>query len=261
MDFHIPNFNISDDFKVYRDKPEEKIIIVDTGYSGEKTFRFAIVPLSVGKFTIKPFEISYFDIIEKKYKILKSKELKITVDKNTEEIDSFPNDTTTSKVKKRGVKFIKKGILPIKEDLSSIKDNSPLSFFRFIILVMFIPLCFLFLKIALIILKEKTDAKTKMLKKASKSFKKAKSFDDDFLTNLYSGITYTIYAKANKTGEGISYEEATNILKDANFDDILTKRIILLLEKIDSVKFSGISIKKDYKSMFDETKQLLKKIK
>ena len=68
-----PKINFPPDFEVYDTKT--------TDVNGGKRFEFPFIPRSYGDFELEPVEYSYFDISSKKYVTLRSKPLKVHVEK------------------------------------------------------------------------------------------------------------------------------------------------------------------------------------
>ena len=79
MDVEPPEVEFPDTYKVYADNPEEDIQFGPSGYSGKKTFRFALVPTQEGRHTLPPVQLRYFDVSEGQYQVLSSHPLFVTV--------------------------------------------------------------------------------------------------------------------------------------------------------------------------------------
>ncbi|MBF0204417.1 MAG: protein BatD [Desulfamplus sp.] len=141
MDAQAPTVAIPSDFKVYDDSPEEKIELTLQGYSGEKIFKRAIVPIKSGKYTIEPIILTFFNVSTHAYETISTTSIKIEVEQSTEQSgnqqsfnadandDSLNNPqnlnrnedvgTNSKKVReKKNVEFTGKDILSIKEDAS-----------------------------------------------------------------------------------------------------------------------------------------------
>ena len=257
MDIEDVKVALPKSFKIYKDTPEENINLTEAGYSGTKIFRFAIVPLKSGSFTIKPIEVSFFDIVEKKYKLLKSDPITLFVKKA--DVKDVVINKKNGGVSKKEVEFLEKDILPLKTNFSSLKNNEALSINRFILLSVIPIVLFGLLKILLLFFNAKISDARFMLKKSDIAFKKAKKFDSDFLSNLTNALNYAILAIKGERGESLSYEEAKKIVTEKK-GAILAETVVKFLEQIDSAKYSGFDKKKDYKPMFLEVKKILKKI-
>jgi len=67
------------DFKKLSATGKEDTIKDQNGVSGSKSFEIVLIPLKEGKFTLPPFEFSYFDPDKKEYRTLKSRELSVNI--------------------------------------------------------------------------------------------------------------------------------------------------------------------------------------
>ena len=260
MDCDSVDVKLSDSFKIYKDKPEEEINLTEAGFSGKKTFRFAIVPLKKGSYEIEPIKLSFFDIVEKKYKLLESLPIKIVVEKGDKSVSKGNDNGTTisAPLVKKKVKYLKKDILPIKKELA-IENESPLLLKEFIFALLVPIMLFLILKVYFLIFRRKLNDKQLMQQKALLSLKDAKKFNDAFLTNLYNYVIYSILATSNQRGENLSYEEVAKILLTKK-DENVVKRVIDFLKRIDEAKYSGVSLEKNYKALIKEAKDITKNL-
>lgn len=67
------------EFKKLSATGKEDMIKDQNGVSGSKSFEIVLIPLNEGKFTLPPFEFSYFDPAKKEYRTLKSRELSVNI--------------------------------------------------------------------------------------------------------------------------------------------------------------------------------------
>ena len=81
-----PVVQIPPDFEQYEPTISEKIDRTNGVISGSKTFEYVLVPRFPGMQRIKPIEFSYFDPKTKSYKIVRSPELLINVEKGAGQI-------------------------------------------------------------------------------------------------------------------------------------------------------------------------------
>ncbi len=75
------NVEFPADFEVYDPKIKDNITTGNGGVSGSRTFEYLIIPRNPGKFTLKPFELSCFNLASRKYETLTSPSFDIQVDK------------------------------------------------------------------------------------------------------------------------------------------------------------------------------------
>lgn len=62
-----PKIVFPSDFEVYDPKVTDNIITSGSGISGTKSFEYILIPRNQGKFTIKPFSFTYYDLTQKRY--------------------------------------------------------------------------------------------------------------------------------------------------------------------------------------------------
>jgi hypothetical protein len=67
------------EFKKLSATGKEDMMKDQNGVSGSKSFEIVLIPLKEGKFTLPPFEFSYFDPAKKEYRTLKSRELSVNI--------------------------------------------------------------------------------------------------------------------------------------------------------------------------------------
>ena len=74
-----PVSSLSGEFKKLSSTGKEDLVKEKSGVSGSKSFEIVLIPLKEGKFTLPPFEFSYFDPVKKEYRTLKSRELGLSI--------------------------------------------------------------------------------------------------------------------------------------------------------------------------------------
>jgi hypothetical protein len=74
-----PVISLSEDFKKLSSTGKEDLAKEKNGVSGSKSFEVVLIPLKEGRFTLPPFEFSYFDPDKKEYRTLKSRELSLNI--------------------------------------------------------------------------------------------------------------------------------------------------------------------------------------
>jgi len=117
--FNLPD--LSDQFKVYPDKPEFKQWAQNNRTSGQKIYKFALIPLAEGIKQLPAFSLSYFDPEKKDYVRVSSKPVSLTVlpSKSGEQFKVVEPET---QAKTPAVKVLGKDIFPIHTRL---KDFNP----------------------------------------------------------------------------------------------------------------------------------------
>ncbi|MBN1364410.1 MAG: protein BatD [Syntrophaceae bacterium] len=74
-----PVSSFTSEFKKLSSTGKENLIKGKNGVSGSKSFEIVLIPLNEGKFTLPPFEFSYFNPVKKEYRTLKSRELSVNI--------------------------------------------------------------------------------------------------------------------------------------------------------------------------------------
>ncbi|MDR3188385.1 MAG: BatD family protein [Prevotellaceae bacterium] len=105
-----PKVNLPVDFELYDTKTTDAIKNSDAGASGYRQFEIPLIPRSAGEFVIPPIEFSYFNPSTGKYVTLHTKELAISVEKDTKSQQTY----TSSEGRREGIKFLGKDIRFIK---------------------------------------------------------------------------------------------------------------------------------------------------
>ena len=247
MDAKAPDIEMPADFKIYKDAPQENIKLSKKGYSGEKIFRSALVPIKQGTYIIPSVLLTFFDPAASRYKTMETRqfELKVNPAENSdqEKISSFPKrDKTPQKDK---VQFTGRDILPLKTDLSALKNQTPMSVVWFAILILMPAGCVSLLIIGLKISSKGKDQTGFMVGRALKALKQAKTkelSDQKFTSLLYQSLTSIIFARAGTNGELLTCREARDILNKAGYSEKITEDAVQLLEMIELNRYSGVEI-------------------
>ena len=266
MDAAAPEIVISDTFKRYKDAPQENIQAGVDGYSGEKVFRTALVPLKEGQYTLEPVAIIFFDVSSSKYQTRLTSPVSITVHPSSEKdkLDvKFP-PASEMKPLKKNVEFTGRDILPLKEDINALETQLPMSFGWFWALLLTPALFYLGVKAYLTLTAKKEDPSSLMAQRADQALKDACKPDvsaEVFLTCLSRSLISILLSRAGVKSESLTYAEAESILQSIGFSEEIARSATCLLERIDSVRFSGREM--DYLSreaLLSETRELVRTI-
>jgi len=250
MDAGDPLTNIPSEFKVYKDNPEEKIELTPQGFNGHKVFRQALVPTQAGNYTIKPIQLTYFDVKTGTYRTVFSESLTLSVrppdpGEADETINKFTASAPTESptVKKQKVKRTGHDILTVKDDLDSLKPQSPLEWHRFLIYLTAPLLFYAFLLTTLKMTRKQDNASRRMARRSEQALKAARqrsAVDESFFTLLYTALVSAILSTAGKLGELLTYTEACDILLAGGHSDEIADKAAALLKQIESARYSGI---------------------
>ena len=119
--FQLPKLSLPSSLEIYEPERIEKISTNISGMKGSVRDLYTIVPSKPGKYKIPKIEFSYFDLKSKKYKIISSDEINISVD--GEQWDNDTGNSINSKIKPKNttVEFLP---FKTKSKFVKIKTNS-----------------------------------------------------------------------------------------------------------------------------------------
>jgi hypothetical protein len=247
MDAEAPTIDLPDDFKVYTDNPEEQITVSQTGYSGRKIFRAAIVPIQAGHYTLPPLSLSYFDVEQEKYVMRSTTQLVLAVEPadQSDRLEVVQGPETEFKSLKKQVEFTGRDILPLKQDLTALKPHRSMSLLLFILFTIGPAAGFGLVKLALMLTRKKVTPTARMELRARKALRKAGAGnlpDEVFLTRLYRALTAAILSRAGSVSESLTWKEAQDILTSTGYDPDQAHQTARLLEEIESTSYSGAKL-------------------
>ncbi len=247
-----PPFKIPGALKSYKDNPEEDIKLGLSGYKGKKIFRTALVPVKPGTYVIGPIELTYFDVSEGRYITKKTQSISLDImPAPAEEKTTIATPPPVSGLSfKKKVEFKGRDILPLKEDISAIKNQRELSFQLFAVLLILPVVIYFIILIFVRITKKSSRPEDIMAKKAKAQLKKAKGEINDntaFLSGLYAALIWAILSKAGIKGESLTHKEAEKILGDKGYSEDKISRIIKIMEDMESARFGGIPLEESHK--------------
>ena len=109
-------------FKMYDDKPVLKVSGEGGKIEGTKSFKKALVPLQAGKEVLPPIPLSYFDVTEKKYKTISTKEQTLQVTPGTDSGQLTHVSGQQEETAKKDIQVQGEDLMPIKR-LASAKSS------------------------------------------------------------------------------------------------------------------------------------------
>ena len=268
MDASAPAVNVPQSFKVYPDNPGQDIHISIGGASGKKVFRYALVPVKKGDFSISPVHLKYFDIPSKKYITLSTRpfSLKVLASKEASKLETTsapaPSVQGSTSFKKK-VAFVGRDILPIKDTSDVLAFRRTLPLFRFWLYLGVPVLIFLGFKFAAAFFIKKDDPTMVMARKAHESLKKAGSApsDDVFLSALYRSLIYAVFSAAGSKGESLTRTEAEKLLANNGTGAESAAQAASLLDQIESARYGGTTFDNPAKqALFSETQKVVRRL-
>jgi hypothetical protein len=268
MDASAPEIKLPESFKVYQDNPEQDIHINAEGYSGKKVFRYALVAVKNGDFSISPVHFRYFDTASERYITLSSTpfSIKVIPSKEGNKLEIFSTQAQTprpQKSLKNKVAFTGRDILPIKDTPDVLNHRQSLSLLRFLVYYWIPILLFLGVKLGLVLFKKSDDPTTVMARKAKESLKKINktAADEIFLSSLYRSLVYAIFSTAGSKGESLTYAEAEKLLNANGIGAETAAEAASLLIQIESAKYSGMDLESSIKmDLFSKTQKIVRRL-
>lgn len=266
MDAAAPEISIPDTFKSYKDAPQENIQSGETGYSGEKIFRTALVPLTEGQYTLEPIALNFFDASSGRYQTRLTAPVAISVhpsgEKDKPEVST--SLSSDSRPLKKDVEFTGRDILPLKEDMDALETQKAMNAGWFWAFLLGPALLCAGAKIYLTRTAKTDDPSSRMAQRANQALKDASKPDislEDFLTCLSRSLISILFAKSGVMGESLTYSEAETILLSGGFSEETAGSAVSLLERIDSARFSGQRLDmKNRETLLSETREVVRKI-
>jgi hypothetical protein len=266
-DMEEPQIVVPDALKPYKDAPSEDIKIGESGYSGQKVFRTALVGVREGEYHLDQICLNYFDISKGSYQSKATIPLTIKVhpakEKDKPQIYSAPPEN--GKPSKQKVEFTGRDILPLKEELDALQPQKTMTLTLFALLFFAPILICILLKAALIFSRKDDSPAVIMMRRAEKALKEASASHlsgDEFLSALYRALVSAVLSKAGTKGESLTYSEAASILQNCGYSEKTATSASDLLEKIESAKFSGVVMNETIRAeLLSETRLLVRSLK
>lgn len=265
MDAQAPTLQMPDTLKSYIDSPEEKIQLKPTGYSGQKTYRTALVPLKAGGIQLPAVHLTYFDVGQERYRTLTTALPALTVDPAAD-AKAAPMTVTAQPhgPAKQEVAFKGHDILPPKDDLRALQSHGTLAWPLFLVWMGIPVLAFGALCTAQYLWRRDTSPKARMRSKALGALKTARmagNARDPFLTALYQSLSAAIFAYAGRGGEALTWKEAETLLREHGLDSATAREAAGLLAAIETQKFSGAQLPADSRhDLFDRTRRMIRRL-
>jgi len=267
MDAPAPAIPAPEPFKTYADNPEEQIQRGSEGYSGSKIFRTALVPVKPGQYRIDPIALTYFDVDAGGYRTVSTSAFDVTAspsDIAATDIDVFRAIPTQTPSLKKRVEFTGRDLLPLKEELDTLKPQRSLPPLWFT-LFLAIPVLGFVAARTVIKMTQKDDSPGRIMtdraKQALKTAAAADSTDADFLSALYRALVSSILGKQGVMGTSLTWLEAKTRLVDIGWDADDAASTARLLEAIESFNYSGGKLNKEKRAdLLDRTRQAARRL-
>ena len=231
-----------DAFKQYDDSPQENIQLTPTGYEGQKIFRTALVPVKEGDYLLPKVTLTYFDIKKETYQTVTTNPMTLKVKSSGKDNSQIPQTQFAPKATKRKVTFTGRDILPLKEDLDALENQTTPSVTWFLLWISFPAAGFWAVRLVSGLLRKEESHRKRMVRKARKIIKaavKADPKEKEYLSLLYRALVATIRTKSNTKGESLTWSEAKTLLQQSGCNGEILHEATQLLEEIETENYRG----------------------
>ena len=262
MDAPVPELGPLSDAKVYADTPEEELSVTDQGISGERRFRFAVVPVRAGDLNLPAMEFGFFDPSADRYRLAKSRPIQVRVlagAAGNEPAMAAPPPASNElpAVRKKPVTFSGRDIMPLKDSLDAIEDRPPMTLLAFVLWMTGPALVFLVIAAVAARMGRTESDRQKMAKQAREQIRRAAEpslTDADTLSALYAALVSAIYSAGNQPGGALTGAETRHRLTEAGRAEEEILSVVQLLDRIEAARFGGKNLAVDErKSLLEET--------
>lgn len=240
-----PAFSFPADLESYDPDIKDNLITSAAGISGNKTFKYLIIPRSAGDFTINPIDFCYFDLTKGAYVTLTSPEFKIKVAKG-----SGDDNTTVSNANKEDIKYLNSDVRYIKSNAINLTEigkffyGSPL-FFGLLLTPVFFFFFFVILyrkklkensNLALMRNKKATSVARKRLNTANVLLKENKK--GPFLDEIFKALWGYVSDKLNIPISELSKETVNEKFTEKKVNEDIALQFINTLNNCEYARFA-----------------------
>ena len=253
--FELPEIKTPSELEVYTPEQIEKIKVNRNGIKGSVTKKYTIVPQYKGKYKIPNTEFSYFDLKEKKYVTISSKDLFIDVLEGKE----LETNSDLSQTMKKDVVFEGENFRYIQTSTSFLPMSksdfygSKLFYFLFLIPLLFIPIGIIVAKRNQArnrdVLGNKLRKADRLARKYLSEAKKQLGTPDAFYVALEKALHNYLKAKLRIETSDISKEKIIELLDEKNIEKTSINSFIDVFKSCDMARYSPMSdgeMNKDY---------------
>jgi hypothetical protein len=253
-------------FKIYPDKPEFSQTVQNNQITGEKVFKFALVPLEAGSRTLPKFSLPYFDSASAQYRIAKTQPISLNIKPSStkENLNLVQSGQQNVAPTKPEIETLGRDILPIYTELDKFKSDG--SYSSTFIGAGFGSPVILFIISAFIIKRQnrlKYDVafyrRRNAYKNASQRLKQLTEHSDskEFARQLSEILREYIGDKLNLQGKAITAEEVEVRLKESNYEPVKAEGTRKLLEKYETLQYAPMT-RGSTKELLGESENMIK---
>jgi hypothetical protein len=247
-----PEPDLNRQFKVYPDQPEFKQTATANQIMGQKTFKFALVPLQSGAVTLPAFTLTYFDPEARDYRQVKTQSITLNVRPSSAEetLNHVQSNSINNTLTKPEIEILAEDILPIHTKLNDFQSvNSKIETST---LIGFVSPALLFLIAAIFIRQQKRLTTDVAFYRNQKAYKTAaqklenlahsqNSESKEFVSILSEILREYIGDKLNMQGKAITATEVEHKLKESEYQPNTALDTRKLLEKCEALQYTPVS--------------------
>ncbi|MCG8615472.1 MAG: BatD family protein [Desulfobacterales bacterium] len=264
MDAGLPKLDIdAERFKVYEDSPVENIRAGDTGITGEKVFKQALVPGIPGKVSIPAAQLTYFDTETYAYNTVSTAPLMLDVMPGEPvTVVSSESPSQPAGNAKQDVVMRNRDILDIREDISSIRSDTHLSLHWFLAFLLLPGAGFAVAGVLTGMRRREKTPSEKLQSKARAHLDSAGKLDPEdpeLPGKLQAALTAAVLATGKKPAESLTRDEARKMLQKNGTDAELIEKVLGLMDAMDAARFGGAAVTADIaRGWTDQVRQVVK---
>lgn len=243
-----PLLSLPQDFEVFDPEVKDRTKVSISGVSGKKTFNYLAIPRHRGEFKIPPFDFTYFDVKEKKYKTITRPGTKIIVEQG-ENQENVTSEKSSSSRTKNNVEILNKGIRHIKENTKLYTSKDALYGKSIYWIGIFTPiLLVLIYYFYIVIARNKTTDEHHFKRKnanklANYRLKTATQFLEEnktatFYEELYKALFNYISHKFNLPISKLTKERIQEELENHSISKETSKKLITIIEECEMARFA-----------------------
>ncbi len=263
-----PEPDLNNQFKVYPDQPEFKQTVAANQITGQKIFKFALVPLQAGTVTLPALTLDYFDPEAKDYRQVKTRPITLSVHpSSTEEtLNHVQSNSINNTLTKPEIEILAEDILPIHtqlNDFQSVDIKVGTS-----TLIGFVSPALLFVIAAFFIRQQKRLTTDVAFYRNQKAYKAASqklenlgrsqnSESKEFVSELSEILREYIGDKLNMQGKAITAAEVEHKLKESDYQANAASNTRKLLEKCEALQYTPVSSGNNLE-LLNESQDILK---
>ena len=257
-----PKIVFPSDFEVYDPKVSDNVTSSGTGISGNKTFEYLLIPRNPGKFNIKPFSFTYYDLAQRRYVTQTSPSYTINVAKGD-------GKSYTAGASQEVVKSLDSDIRYIKREVPKLKKLDDFfwnSIGFWIALILPVILFAVFLITMKNEIKKRRDTalmkNRKATRMAKKRLAKAKSFmiaknSDHFYEEISQALWNYLSDKFYIKRADLSMETVKETVLKNNVTETTVDNLIGMLERCEYARFAPAGKESDLQQVYDSTITLI----